>query len=66
MSILELDASVKGADRCVKRKLIDHLFNPETYRKSPDKLLHEEPAARKAHGAKRGAAAGRTYHTRVV
>jgi len=51
MSILELDASVKGADRCVKRKLIDHLFNPETYRKSSDKLPHEEAGK---HGAKRG------------
>jgi hypothetical protein len=51
MSLLELDASVKGADRCVKRKLIDHLFDPETYRKSSDKLPHEEAGK---HGAKRG------------
>ena len=51
MSLLGIKPQIARADRCVKRKLVDHLFNPETYSKSPDKLLHEEPGRQ---GAKRG------------
>lgn len=40
-----------GRDRTEMRRLVDHLFNPETYRKSPDKLEHEKPGK---HGSKRG------------
>ena len=51
MRHLELQLDVPRAERCVKRKLVDHLFNPETYRNSPDKKAHEEQARQ---GAKRG------------
>jgi len=51
MTVLQLAEGVPRSERCLKRKLVDHLFNPCTFRQSVDKLPHEVSGKK---GQKRG------------